>query len=386
MLDIIINILLVVFVLGILVFVHEFGHFIAARSIGVKVFEFSLGFGPKIIGKKHKGTLYCIRAFPIGGYVKILGDGDPGEEEKVSRKLWRTANLATRSKIQQIYVMLAGVTMNLLLAIFVYYIVLGNSSWKLYVNADLSGFTPVGASIGREKIGDVEYLELKEDGNAEKAGMPSKGEIVSIDGNEVVYSNDISKFIKQKKGQSVDINVCTVEGERICKDYNVQVSDEGVIGIITTSNYVYFVSYAEHKVSAGFSHLVNNVKLMGMILSNMFVEAKSTGDYSDLSNSVSGPIGMYYVLSSFKNEGIITLLGVVADLSLSLAIMNILPIPALDGGRVFILFLEGLIRKDLSKNVESAIINISFIFLMLLTVAVMVKDIVNINEIKSMFG
>jgi len=201
-----------------------------------------------------------------------------------------------------------------------------------------------------------------------------------------VYSNDIANFIKQKKGQSVDINVCTVEGERICKDYNVQVSDEGVIGIITTSNYVYFVSYAEHKVSAGFSHLVNNVKLMGMILSNMFVEAKSTGDYSDLSNSVSGPIGMYYVLSSFKNEGIITLLGVVADLSLSLAIMNILPIPALDGGRVFILFLEGLIRKDLSKNVESAIINISFIFLMLLTVAVMVKDIVNINEIKSMFG
>lgn len=386
MFDFIINILLVVVVLGLLVFIHEFGHFLAARSIGVKVFEFSLGFGPKIVGKRHKGTLYCIRAFPIGGYVKILGDGDPGEEEKVSKELLKNANLATRSKIQQIYVMLAGVAMNLLLAVSVYYIVLGNSGWKLYVSIDLSNFSAVGASIGREKVGDAEYIELKEGGNAEKAGMPAKGSIVSIDGISVEYSDDISKIIKENKDEVISMNVCTVDVEKICQDYNVQVSSEGFIGIITVPNYVYFVSYSEHKGSAGFSHLINNVRLMGILLSDMFTEAKSTGDYSDLSNSVSGPIGMYYVLSSFKKDGIIAFLGVVADLSLSLAIMNILPIPALDGGRVFILFLEGLFRKDLNKNIEAIIINLSFIFLMLLTVAVMVKDILNIDEIKSMFG
>lgn len=384
---ILINILLLILVIGILVFVHELGHYIAARMIGVKVFEFALGFGPKVISKRHKGTMYSIRLLPLGGYVKILGDGDPDKKEKVTEKELKEKNLDTRPKLQQIFVMLAGVTMNILLAITFYYIVLANSSWKLYVGIDLSKFTPIGAEVGRERVEDMEYIEVKEDGTAFKAGIPAKGKILTINGQDIQYNDDVSKIVKENKGQDIVMNICeNVEEQEECKEYTVTVSDEGMIGIVTVSNYIYTLSYEKYKLTAGFSHLANNLRLIGSVLSSMFKQAKSTGDYSDLSNSVSGPVGLYYVISSFKKEGVISLMSVVADLSISLAIMNVLPIPALDGGRVLILTLEGIFRKDLNKNVEALIINLSFIFLLLVMVAVMVKDIVNIDNLKNMFG
>ncbi len=384
---ILVNILLVILVISILVFVHELGHFIAAKLIGVKVFEFALGFGPKVFSKKYKGVEYCIRLLPLGGFVKILGDGDPWVEESVTKKEIEEENLDKRPKLQQIFVMLAGVTMNIVLAILIYYIVLANSSWKLYVGVDLSKFTPIGAEASREKIGDVEYTEVKEDGTAFKAGIPAKGKVVSIDGKSIEYNDEISKIVKEKKGQSILMNICNkVNDEEGCKDYEIAVSDEGMIGIVTVSNYLYTLSYAQHKLTAGFAHLCNNVKLIGSVLTDMFKQAKSTGDYSDLSNSVSGPIGIYYVINRFKSEGMIAFISIVADLSLSLAIMNILPIPALDGGRVFILMIEGIFKKNLNENIKALIINISFFLLLLLMGAVIIKDIVNIEDLKNMFG
>src|SRR5690606_6664000 len=111
---------------------------------------------------------------------------------------------------------------------------------------------------------------------------------------------------------------------------------------------------------------INVLKLTGQVLGNLFSEAKETGDYSELSNTVSGPVGIYFVIDYFKTLGIYVFLGIIADLSLSLAVINLLPIPALDGGRAFILLIESIVRKDLNEKVESAIINISFIFLILL--------------------
>lgn len=382
MLSIIVNILLFILVIGILTFIHELGHFVIAKLVKANVEEFSLGFGPKLFGKKFRGTLYCIRALPLGGYVKIEGDGDPEVKKGAKEKKEKDkGNLQNKSKLAQISVMLAGVFMNLIFAIIVYYIILGAYGWKMTLDWDFEDYRPVGASIEKIVAKDVEYSELVEGGNAESVGMPATGIVKSIDGEVLVYSSDVSRILGAHKGGSVDIEVCN----DTCNVYNVSVSEEGKIGIALPVNYFVVLSYENTKFTSGFSHLINTVRLIGMKLGDLFSEAKTTGDYTELSNSVSGPVGIYFLIDYFKSFGFLTFLSVMGDLSLSLAIMNLLPIPALDGGRVLILLIESILRKDLDERVKTIIINGSFIFLMILVIFIMIKDVLNIENIKNMF-
>jgi len=378
--SVVVNILLFLLVVSILTFVHELGHFIAAKAIGAMVFEFAIGFGPKLFSKKIGETMYSIRALPFGGYVKILGDGDP-EELKISKEE-KKKDLSKKPKWQRIIVMLAGVTMNILLSISIYYIVLASNGWELVLNQEFENFKPVRATIYRERDGDVEY-ELIDGGNAQEAGLPEKGTVKSIDGVKIEYTDDVGKIIRSKKGEYVSINACV---EDICTDYNVKVSDEGKVGIFMLSNYIVILSYKESKLFAGFSHIRNSLILMGSKLKGLISQAKVTGDYTELSNSVSGPVGIYFVIDYFKKFGIVTFIGMVADLSVSLAIVNLLPIPALDGGRVFILLIEWIVGKELDEKIESKIINISFIFLIIVILFVIIKDIVNIDSIRELFN
>ena len=377
--SVVVNILLFLLVVSILTFVHELGHFIAAKVIGAMVFEFAIGFGPKLFSKKIGETMYSIRALPFGGYVKILGDGD--SEEKVTKEDEKK-NLNKKPKWQRIIVMLAGVTMNILLSISIYYIVLAANGWELVLNQEFKDFKPVGATIYRERDGDVEY-ELIDGGSAKEAGLPEKGTVKSIDGVKIEYTDDVGKIIRSKKGEYVSINACV---EDVCTDYDVKVSDEGKVGIFMLSNYIVILSYKESKLFAGFSHIRNSLILMGSKLKGLISQAKVTGDYTELSNSVSGPVGIYFVIDYFKKFGIVTFIGMVADLSVSLAIVNLLPIPALDGGRVFILLIEWIVGKELDEKIESKIINISFIFLIILILFIIIKDIVNIDSIRELFN
>lgn len=381
MLSIIVNVLLFILVIGVLTFVHELGHFLAAKLIKATVEEFSLGFGPKLLSKKYHGTLYCIRILPLGGYVKILGDGDPETKKEKKDKKANPGSLANKSRLKQGFVMLAGVTMNILFAICAYYIVLANIGWKISLDWSYENFKPVGATVEKKIDGDVKYSEVLADGNAFKAGIPSSGTIKSINGTSLTYTNQIGEELSKYKGESVNMEICNED----CKDYVVNVSDKGTIGIGYTTNYYVYVSYENNKLTAGFAHLVNTIRLIGSRLGTLFTEAKTTGDYSELSNSVSGPVGIYFLIDYFKNFGIVTFLSVMGDLSLSLAIMNILPIPALDGGRVLILVIESILKRNLDERVKTIIINGSFIFLMILVIFIMIKDVLNIDTIKNMF-
>ncbi len=156
----IINILLFLLVIGILTFVHELGHFLAAKAVGAKVFEFALGFGPKLISKKIGETEYSIRILPFGGYVKILGDGDPGKEE--IKKEDKGRDLSKKPKWQQIIVMLAGVTMNIILGVTIYYIVLFSNGWELILNNEFADFGhPAENYFLSEQLPD-DFVESKE--------------------------------------------------------------------------------------------------------------------------------------------------------------------------------------------------------------------------------
>jgi regulator of sigma E protease len=377
-----ITILLVILILGILVFIHELGHFLAARLVGATVLEFALGFGPRILSKEYKGTVYSIRLLPLGGFVNILGDGDPTKEEleKLKDVDIEEGNLKNKSKLAQAFVMLAGIFMNIFLAILFYYVVLGFSGWKIDLSYEFADFNPVGAKIVRERESDVPY-EIIDGGSADRSGMPKGGYIKSIDGSNVEYVEDISALIQDNS--FIDVEACN--SENICNIYNVEVNEDGKIGIAIGANYFVSIDYSDYRVFAGFSHFINDVRLIGRVFGSLFREARQTGDYSMLSQSVSGPVGIFFLVDYFKDLGWIPLISLIADLSLSLAIMNILPIPALDGGRVLIVAIEGVLHKDLDHRVESIIINVSFIVLMVFIVFVMIKDIVNIDQLKSLF-
>ena len=377
--SIFVNILLFLLVISILTFVHELGHFISAKIIGAKVLEFSLGFGPKLFSKKWGETLYSFRGLPFGGYVKILGDGDPGEE--MNFKADSNRDLRKKPKWQQIFVMLSGVTMNILLAISIYYVVLASNGWELVLNSDFKDFKAIGAEVYLEREGNVEY-EIIEGGKASEAKLPEKGFIKSIDNKEIVYMEEVGEYISTKKGETISLNVCVDEK---CSDYVIEVPEEGKIGISLPSNYLVILSYKEHKLFAGFSHIRNSLVLIGKKLGEMIGNARLSGDYSELSNSVSGPVGIYFVIDYFKKFGAIPFLGMIADLSVSLALVNVLPIPALDGGRVLILLLEWIAGKELDEKIETKIINGSFIFLIILILFIIIKDIVNIDSMKEIF-
>lgn len=381
MLSILVNILLFIAVIGILTFVHELGHFLSAKLIKATVLEFSLGFGPKLLSKKFKGTEYNIRLLPLGGFVKILGDGDPEKKEIKEKSKEDDGNLHNKSRLAQIFVMLAGVTMNVFFAIVMYFIILGSSGWKMTLDWSFEDFKPTGAKIVKEVVEPVKYSEVIDGGGAAIAQLPAEGTIMTIAGENIISSNQVGEVLRVHKGESVDMNICN----EACNIYSVQVSDTGTIGIALPTNYYVIISYEDSKLTAGFSHFVNTVRLISMKFGQLFSEAKTTGDYSEISNSVSGPVGIYFLIDYFKDLGFLTFLSLMGDLSLSLAIMNLLPIPALDGGRVGILLIESILRKDLNEKVKTLIINGSFILLMILVIFIMVKDVLNIQNIKDMF-
>lgn len=379
MISTLINILLFIFVVGFLTLIHELGHFLAAKIVGAKVYEFSLGFGPKLLSKKYKETLYCIRGIPLGGFVKILGDGDPGDYEKDNKEDLAKSehNLNNKSKIAQIFVMLAGVSMNVLFAIIFYYAILGLNGWKtnpIYV--DLENVNVVGADIET-----VVGYQAMEDSPAMDAGLPMYGVIKEVDGNVVRNRDDLVQMLEGR--EAVTLFVCDDMGFE-CDEYEVEVDEEGKIGVFVSHGHI--LDYSRSRIFAGPIYLVNNLRIISRVLGSMIGVARETGDYSDLSHTVSGPIGIFLLIDNLRTRGAIIFLSLIADLSISLALINLLPIPALDGGRVLIVGLEGIFRKDFDERVKSVIINISMVLLIVLIVAVMIKDVVNFESMREMFG
>ncbi len=378
MLSTLVNILLFIFVIGFLTLIHELGHFLAAKIVGARVYEFSLGFGPKLVSKKYKETLYCIRIIPLGGFVKILGDGDPSDYEEGSKENLQESkyNLNNKTKIAQVFVMLAGISMNIFFAIVFYYAILGLNEWKtnpIYV--DLDRVNVIGVEL--EKV--VGY-QVVGDSKAQEAGLPTYGVIKELNGTKVESRDALVEMIGDK--ESVTLLICDDMGVE-CDNYVVEVDEEGKIGVFISHGHI--LDYGNNKIFAGPIYLVNNLKIISRVLGSMIGTAKETGDYSDLSHTVSGPIGIFLLIDSLKTRGVIVFLSLIADLSISLAIMNLLPIPALDGGRVLIIALERVFRKEFDEKLKAIIINISMVLLILLVVLVMVKDVVNIDSMRRMF-
>jgi regulator of sigma E protease len=350
------SILIFIVILGVIVFVHELGHFVMAKRAGMRVDEFGFGFPPRIFGYKRGGTIYSLNLIPIGGFVKIKGEN--GEEA------WDADSFGAKKWWRRVSVILAGVTMNVILAFLLF-----TAGYLIGVPQDVSSF-PADAKVGSLQVWVGEVLPGSP---AEKAGIKSGDIIIEADGVKIVRGDALRAAIKNASGQ---MEILALRGGKeisfSAKPEKLAQTDAPALGIglmdIGTVRYAWYlapVRAAQTTVTMLWNIAASFVSLIGRIFSGQGVGA-----------DVSGPVGIAVVTGAAAKIGFAYLLEFTALLSLNLAVINIIPFPALDGGRFLFLVIERLRGRAVSRKVEGIMHQAGFVALMLLILAVTYGDLV----------
>lgn len=365
----IITVIFFILLLGALILAHEWGHFFAARKFGVKVQEFGFGFSghefglkfpPRIFSFRKKGVLYSVNPIPLGGFVKIFGEQGEGEGDKKS--------FASRPIWQRSIIIIAGVTMNLILA------------WFLFSLGHGLGLPTVVSEGEAAKDARVTVIGVQPNSPAEKAGLRFGDAVLKFEiGNskfEIATADEVQKLINEHRGENITIGVS--RGQELIEVAVVPRRDppagEGPLGIAMAkigrvSSPWYRAPWDGLKTT--FSAVVAIVSALGRALGDLIFGGRVSAD-------ISGPVGIFVFADQTRQLGIVYLLELAGILSVNLALINILPIPALDGGRVLFLAIEKMRGVKVDQRVESFIHAIGLILLMLLMAAVTFRDIVRI--------
>jgi regulator of sigma E protease len=344
-----------VILLGVLIFAHEFGHFIVAKRLGVGVLKFSLGFGPKIVGKKIGETEYVLSLLPLGGYVKLLGES-PEEElsEGDAKRSFMKQPVWKRSLI-----VVAGPVFNILLAFVI-----------------LALVNMVGLPVLMPEVGSV-----SPDSAAMTAGMKVGDRITAMDGKEIARWDDISKIVTDGNGQPIRITVRRGEANldftvtpRTMKGKNLfgEEVNSYKIGIGPSSKTIIERQNPLLAFGQGIRQTWVISKLTVLSLYKLFQGAISP-------KTLGGPILIAQIAGAQAKEGFIPFFLFMALLSINLAVLNLLPIPVLDGGHLLFYLIETVIRRPLSIRWQEMAQQVGFFTLILLMVFVVLMDIERLN-------
>lgn len=345
------SILVFILVLSVLILVHEAGHFFAARRAGVKVEEFGFGIPPRVWGKKIGETVYSINLLPFGGFVRLHGENFEEEIEDKDRAF------LNKSKIQRTAIILAGVVMNFLLAMAAFSLVYSFSG------------------IPRE-TDKVKILEVTPASPAQEAGI-LEGDIVSTVGEEKIESiSEFTKLIDEKKGEIVLLTVLRGEEEKKIRLTPRQdpPEEEGPLGVVISSTEIYYPPIWQRPfvgIYYGFQEAFFWAKTVLVGLADIFAGLAR----GVTPKEIAGPVGIYAITSEAASAGILTLINFVGFLSVQLAILNVIPFPALDGGRLLFIGIEALFGKKVLPRIESIIHTVGMIILLLLIFAITFYDI-----------
>lgn len=353
----IVTILTFLLVLGLLVFVHELGHFLAAKKAGAKVEEFGIGFPPRLFGIKKGETMYSINWVPLGGFVKILGEDGENKDDPQS--------FASQKFIWKVIILIAGVTMNFLLAIVL-----------LAVGFMYGLPQPVDADLGDSaKIRDVKVTVYPAGSEtpAAAAGINQGDQIKKVNAVEISEVQQLVDEINANKGKettfligrgSEDLEVTATPREN-------PPEGEGSLGIVPVKtgivSYPFFESIWKGVIAAfglTYAIIVGFADLIGRLFSG-------SGAGADLA----GPVGIAAMTGQAAKLGFAYVLQLTVLLSINLAILNILPFPALDGGRLLLVIVEKIRKKPLNQKLEHMIHAGGFIFLILVMLVVTFRDV-----------
>jgi regulator of sigma E protease len=344
----IINYIATVFVLGVIVLIHEWGHFMSARSIGIAVQEFAVGVGPAIWKKQGRNTLYSVRAIPFGGYCLF----DPKVEGEDSRN--RPLSFLKRSAISKIYVSMAGPAMNFVMAALLFTLL----------------FSFIGVVVGYEPV----VGEVQPDSPAAVAGVLPGDRVLAIEGEPLHMFQDISRFIAAQGGQRELAFLIQRGGETLTLRMTPMPTPEGdrlVVGVsIDPSTVIWERMSPIEAVRSGMSQTFIMMRLLMEAIVQM-----ATGKIS-VADNLSGPVSLAQIIAETASTGLIRTLQLTAFLSVNLGIMNLMPLPALDGGKVIVYLIEMVRRKPFSLAVEGWINTVGFALLLTLMVILTFKDII----------
>ena len=424
------------FVLGGLVFVHELGHFLAARRIGVRVLTFSLGFGPKLLKVKRGDTEYCISAIPLGGYVKMAGESpeDPrsgAPDEFMSKSKW-----------ERFQVLIMGPVMNLVLAVVVLagvlvqgaevpayqdqppvigFVAPGTPAEKaglkrgdriLTVAGDAVDtwdrlFLAIGTRANRDvaitflrdgrtdsvtvrpqaqtrfEIGDIGVMPLATpviqgvvpNDPADKAGLKAGDVVLAVGGEEMATRAQLIDAISRNGGKATDMRVRRKDQELHVTVTPEQRGARGMIGISITEPTRTFKPGPWEAVTLSVQRNIEGSGLIFRTLGGLFVGQTSL-------KQLQGPVAIAQLSGESAQLGWLALFSLMATLSLNLGILNLLPIPMLDGGHILIMGLEGVARRDFSMQVKEKMLLAGFVLILMLMVTVIYNDLTRISWIE----
>jgi len=424
------------FVLGVLIFVHELGHFLAARRVGVRVLTFSLGFGPKLLKFTRGDTEYCISVVPLGGYVKMAGESpdDPrsgAPDEFMSKSKW-----------ERFQILIMGPVMNILLAVVVLAIVLaqgaevpafedksplvgdvekGSVAEKagiqrgdrlLTIDGDeVPTWNDVGMAVatkpnrdiaitfardghtqsvtvrpvaqGKYEMGDIGVLpdvsphvrSVVSGDPADRAGVKAGDVVVAVDGARMIFARHLAEAISKSAGKQIDLLIRRGGGEQHIGVVPQLRGDRGLIGVSISEETRTFKPGPMEAVWLSVKQNASSSGLIFKTLAGLFTGSTSV-------RQLQGPVGIAQLSGESAQAGWVALLSLMAVISLNLGLLNLMPVPVLDGGHILIMALEGVARRDFSMQVKEKMLLAGFVVLMVLMVTVIYNDLTRISWIE----
>jgi regulator of sigma E protease len=423
------------FVLGVLIFVHELGHFLAARRHGVRVLTFSLGFGPKILKVTRGETEYCISAIPLGGYVKMAGENpeDP--------RSGQPDEFLSKTKWQRFQILFAGPAMNILLAVVVLAFVLAKQGVRIPVFMDepaVIGAVVMGSpaetaglmigdritSVGGDEIASWRDLEIaigiRRPGRdiavdairggqprtftvrpvaegryeiseigvlpnatplitrvipgdpAEGAGLKAGDSIISVNGEHIATRTQLIAVISRNANKALQLTIRRDNRDMTLTATPAERGRGGWLGVELTTPSKSFTPGPLEAVRLSVEQNIESSGLIFRTLAGLFTGATSV-------RQLQGPVGIAQLSGESAQEGFIALLSLMAMLSINLGILNLMPVPVLDGGHILIMALEGIARRDFSMQVKEKMLLAGFVVLMMLMVTVIYNDLTRIS-------
>ena len=359
------SILVFFFVLSLLVIVHEFGHFWVAKRNGIWVEEFGFGLPPRLLSKKVGDTIYSINALPFGGFVRLHGEMT---EDGVTKPKSAFINKSLWAKTA---VILAGVVMNFLLAIFAFALVYSHYG------------------IPREQ-GYVQIVNIVPDSPASNSGITVGQVLYSIDGKEVMKREEVTE-ISSKGGKHVlmvgEKNIDIKDQKKITINTKFDEKDQKwYMGLMLTSQEVYFPPTWQMPFVGAYYGFKDSFAWSKTVLGGLSSIAQDASQ-GKVSKDVSGPVGILAIVDNIVKTGNVwDLINLIGIISINLAVLNILPFPALDGGRQLFIIIEAIFGKKVAPKLESIIHGVGMVILLVLMVLITFKDVRGLISAGSISG
>ena len=360
---------LFIVILLVLVIVHEFGHFIVAKLMKMRVDEFAFGFPPRIVAKKIGETTYAINALPLGGYVSIWGENGSEEDKLAHGAATHPRAFGNRPWWAQLLVLIAGVTMNMLLALFIF---IGISYGTILISADDEVYG------SRIKDSSLLVAEVSKESPAFKAGIIPGSTILSMSsgGQKAVLTTATSlvAFIGTHQNTPFVISYKSPDGQKksttVSAVYGI-VPEKKALGI-SIEEVGYIKTTIPEAISLGYG---KTVTITTLTFSGLYGVLTSAFKGDEVLSSLSGPVGIARIVGETSEYGASAILTLVAVLSINLAIFNALPLPALDGGRIVVVGIEAISRRKIPLKYYSWVNLVGFLALILLLIVVTINDI-----------